>query len=228
MRGTGRLGSTHFSLAKHTHFIQSHGTQAAIFPCEPCSCQSPTRHADPNCFACGGTGRSYPPSLHFGTHVLTTREQATHALEETGLLMTGTMRATILPGVHLAMHDMVRLVDMVDTFNDEVLTRGLDDTVRFSGSVRLERVADRRTLYTQGRDYVLTPPATIAWVAGGLAPADGALYSVRYTANPDFLVVPDDPRIRVEARIAQSQVVTLRRLDKLTDSDLGYGGAPLE
>lgn len=226
MRGTGRLGSTHFNYEKHATFIAKHGTQAALFRGLQCPCQSPTRHSDPNCFACGGTGRLYVPLLKGATRLLTTRETSGRSLEETGYLLTGTMRATTLPGVRLALQDLVRCLDMRDTYADEVLTRGTDDTLRFTGEVELEYVGDRVTEFVAGRDYELTAPATLRWKEDGYGPPVGQQYSVRYSALVDFLVVPDDPRIRVEASLPGSQVVTLRRLDKLTESDLGYGGAP--
>jgi hypothetical protein len=227
MQGTGRLGNTHFHLPKHVVFIRKHGTQVEVYPCHQCPCQPPTRHSDPNCFACGGTGRLYLPTLHYGTTLLSTHERSARTLDDPGMLLQGAVRATILPGVRFALQDLVRFLDMRDTFADEVLTRGTDDTLRFTGSVEIESVVTRRAVFAPERDYVLTPPATITWLPDGDCPPVGGQYAVRYSANVDYLVVPDDPSIRIEQRIPQSQVVTLRRLDKLTESDVGYGGLPL-
>lgn len=226
MQGTGRLGNLHFNLAKHTAFIQRKGMLVEVSPCLQCPCQAPTRHSDPNCFACGGTGRFYPPTLKYGTTIMTTHEQSGREIDDPGMRIAGTMRATTLPGIRLALQDLVRCLDMRDTYADEVLTRGLDDTLRFTGEVALEYVGDRVTEFVQGRDYELQAPATIRWLESGYGPPEGGQYAVRYSAQVDFLVVPDDPRIRIEARVNQSQPVVLRRLDKLTESDLGYGGAP--
>jgi hypothetical protein len=131
--------------------------------------------------------------------------------------MPGTIQATILPGVRLCERDKVRRLDIAETFTDEVLTRGLDDTVRFPSGVTLDLVADRTQVYQPGTDYVLTPPGTVTWVAGGRQPDFLQQYSVKYSAHPEYLCTPDNPRSRVEHHVAQSQVVLLTRLDYLQE-----------
>jgi len=42
-------------------------------------------------------------------------------------------------------------------------------------------------------------------------------YAVRYAAQPEYLVVNDSPRLRVENRIPQAQEVILQRLDRLSE-----------
>jgi hypothetical protein len=83
--------------------------------------------------------------------------------------------------------------------------------------VRVLLVADRQRVYLEGLDYVLTPPATITWVAGGLSPGLGQQYAIKYEAQPEYLVINDSPRLRVEYHVPQSSEVRLQRLDRLSD-----------
>jgi hypothetical protein len=217
MLSTGRLGHRRFNLQKQTDMIQRHGVACAVFPCVQCPCLTAEQQFDPLCPACKGTGRFYPPHTQFATTLLLTNETSKRTYEEPGTWTAGTIRASVLPGVRLGERDKVRLVDIRDTFGDEVLTKGIDDEVRFTAGVRLLLVVDRETTYRPGQDYTLTFPNLITWVPGGNAPAFGAQYSCKYEAQPEFLVVNDSPRLRVEHRVPQSQEVLLLRLDKIGD-----------
>jgi hypothetical protein len=223
-RGTGRLGSTHFHLERQVAMIEQHGSQTTVFPCLQCPCLTLQGHPDPNCFACAGVGRFYPPDTSFHTMMLLTWERSQRTFQETGYWLSGRVRASLLPGIHVAEGDKVRVLSIKDTFSDEVLTRhkvedATKETLRFSAGVELLLVADRVTKYTPDVDYTLTPPNIITWVPGGHAPLVGAKYTVRYNAYPEFLSLPDTPKLRVEHQRPQSQFVMLRRLDKLTPED---------
>jgi hypothetical protein len=213
MLGTGLLGRKHFVLDKQRAFIQGHGEQVLVFPVLQCPCLLTDRQFDPNCPACHGTGRFYPPHTAYSTMLLMIRESSRRTFNDPGTWIPGTIQASILPGVRLCDRDKVRRLDITETFSDEVLTRGLDETLRFPAGVTLDLVADRARVYQQGRDYALAPPATVTWVAGGQAPNFMQQYSVKYSASPDYLCTPDNPRSRVEHQIPQSQVVLLTRLD---------------
>jgi hypothetical protein len=220
MAGTGLLGRKHFILDKQRAFIRGHGEQALVFPCLQCPCLLADRQFDPNCHTCKGTGRFYPPNTVYATWFPMVREHSKRSYNDPGTWMPGTIQVTTLPGVRLSERDKVRRLDITETFNDEVLTRGLDDTVRFPAGVTLELVADRERVYQPGHDYVLTPPATVTWVAGGQTPAFMQQYSVKYSAQPEYLCTPDNPRSRVEHQIPQSQVVMLTRLDYVVEGGL--------
>src|SRR5262245_61603275 len=214
---TGMLGRKHLTLEKQKAFIQGHGEQVLVLPVLQCPCLLDDRQFSPTCPTCKGTGRFSPPGTAYTTMLLMVREASKRIYNEPGTWIPGTIQASILPGVNLCERDKVRRLDITETFTDEVLTRGLDETVRFSSGVVLNLVADRERVYRPEHDYVLTPPGTVRWVAGGQAPAFMQQYSVKYSANPDYLCSPDNPRSRVEHRIPQSQVVTLTRLDYVTD-----------
>ena len=217
MAGTGLLGTTHFRLEKQRAFIQGHGEQCLVFPVVQCSCLLADHQFDPNCYACHGTGRFYPPNTAYSTILLMVREASRRTFNDPGTWIPGTIQASILPGVRLCDRDKIRRLDITETFTDEVLTRGLDETLRFPSGVTLDLVADRDRVYQPGRDYILTPPNTVTWVAGGQSPAFMQQYSVKYSAQPDYLCTPDNPRSRVEHRTPQSQVVLLTRLDYLAE-----------
>lgn len=208
----GLLGQTHFRLENHKAFIQGHGEQVLIWPCLQCPCLLEDRQFDPNCFQCKGTGRFYPPGQAYSTTMLLVREASRRTYNDPGTWMPGTIQATMLPGVQLCDRDKVRRLDITETFTDEVLTRGLDETVRFTSGVVLDLVADRERVYQPGTDYALSGN-TVTWMPTGQSPAFMAQYSVKYSAQPDYLVSPDNPRSRVEHHIPQSQVVMLTRLD---------------
>ena len=217
MPHAGRIGTKHFSLDKQRALIQGHGQLVAVFPVLTCACLLDDRQHDPTCPTCHGTGRYYPAVAVYSTTLLLHQEDSRRTFEEPGTWTHGFIRASVLPGVRLCERDRVQLLDIRDSFADEVLTRGLDDTVRFTAGVLLLLVADREHVYKQDVDYVLTPPATITWRPTGTQPAFGAQYSVRYEAYPLFLVVNDTPRLRVEHRIPQAQEVVLCRLDRLSE-----------
>jgi hypothetical protein len=217
MPGIGLLGTTHFHLDQHRAFLKGHAEQALIFPCLQCSCLLADRQFDPNCTTCHGTGRFYPPGTAYSTTLLMVREASRRTFNEPGTWIPGTIQATMLPEVRLSDRDKVRRLDITETFSDEVLTRGVDDTVRFVSGVVLDVVADRERLYRPGIDYTLGSGGTVTWLAGGQSPSFLAQYSVKYSAFPEYLVTPDNPRSRVEFHVPQTQVVLLTRLDYVTE-----------
>jgi hypothetical protein len=220
MAGVGLLGSTHFVLDKQRAFIEGHGEQVVVFPVLQCPCLLADRQFNPNCTTCHGTGRFYPPDTAYTTVLLMVREHSRRTYNDPGTWMPGTIQATILPGVRLCERDKVRRLDITETFTDEVLTRGLDDTVRFASGVTLEMVADRERVYRPGVDYTLDAPGTVRWLAGGQAPLFMQQYSVKYSAHADYLCTPDNPRSRVEYHTPQAQVVMLTRLDFVQEGGL--------
>jgi Domain of unknown function (DUF4815) len=213
----GRLGQKHLTLDKQVAMIEGHGQQVVVFPVLQCPCLREERQFNPLCPACRGAGTLYPTVLAYATRMLLHRESSARDYLEPGTWYPGTIRASILPGILLAERDKVRMLAIRATYNDEVLVRGLDDRLRFSAGVVLRAVSDLTTVYTQGLDYRLDPPQTIAWLAGGQGPALGAQYSVRYEAYVEYLVSADLPRLRVEHDVPQSQEVVLMRLDVLSD-----------
>lgn len=215
MLTTGKLGKKHLTLDKQRAMIEGHGTQVVVFPVLQCPCLLDDRQFSPTCTTCHGTGRFYPPATAFSTMLLLHQEDSRRTFEDAGTWTSGTIRASVLPGMRLCERDKVRLLDITDTFADEVLTQGVDDRLRFSAGVVLRMVADRDRVYREGVDYALTPPSTVAWLPGGQAPAFFSQYSVKYDALPEYLVVNDTPRLRVEYHVPQSQEVLLCRLDRL-------------
>ena len=197
--------------------IQSHGQQVIVFPVLQCSCLLEDRQFSPICASCHGTGRYYPPGAQYSTMLLMVQERSKRIYNDPGTWIEGRITASVLPGVRLCERDKVQLLDVTEVYNEEVLTRGLDDTTRFDAGVVLEEVADLTRTYTPGRDYALTPPNVVEWLPGGQAPAFGAQYSCKYSALPLYLVVDDSPHLRVEHRLPQSQAVVLLRLDRLSE-----------
>jgi hypothetical protein len=212
----GAFGFRHFTLPRHAAFIQSHGAAVWVSPHLNCPCLMDSGQPAPLCQSCDGSGLLYPPSLAKSSVMLLTQDSPMHTLQETGFWTAGTIRATILPGIELAYQDYVRQVDVKTTFADELLMRGVDDTLSFRYGVEVLVVADRDRVYRPGADYTFVSPQTIAWVPGGQAPAFGERYSVRYRAFPEYLVSPQTPGLRIEARRAMSRVVTLQLLEKLS------------
>jgi hypothetical protein len=210
------IGTHHLTLSKQRAFIQGHGTNAVVFPTVTCPCLTLDLQPDPNDAACGGTGRLLVPDAQYTTMLLIQGDTSHKSYLEPGTWVDGTIRATTLPEIVLGDRDRIRLVDVQELFDEEVLLRGVQDTLRFSAGITVQYVTDRLTVYRPGVEYALTPPNRITWLAGGRAPAVGTFYSVRYFAQPEYLVFLDMPKLRVEHRTAQSQVVTLRRLDHLT------------
>jgi hypothetical protein len=214
---SGLIGTHHFSLPTQRAFIQGHGTACIVFPVLQCPCLLADKQFSPTCLSCHGTGRLYPPGTAYGTTLLLHQENSRRTFEDAGTWTSGSIRATILSDVRLCERDKVRLLDIKDTFTDEVLTRGVDDTLRFQAGVELRLVADRDRVYLPGVDYGAAPYGTIPWLPGGVAPQFMAQYSVKYDALPEFLVVNDTPRLRVEYHVPQSQEVVLLRLDRLSE-----------
>lgn len=216
MLHTGRIGQYHFTLAKQVAMIEGHGTQVVVFPVLQCPCLRAERQFDPLCTSCHGTGRYYPAGRAYPTLLLLHQEDSSREFHDPGTWMAGTMRASVLPGIRLCERDKVQWVDIRDTANDEVLVRGLDDTVRHTAGVSIELVADRQTIYRAGQDYQFSSPNVIHWLPGGQQPPPGTQYSVRYSYFTEYLVVNDTPRLRVEHRLPQSQEVLLMRLDRIS------------
>src|SRR4029077_3547958 len=218
--GPGFANSMHFDPADQAAFIEAHGSQVVVFPVLPCPCLREERQFDPLCMTCHGNGRFYPEGASYATILLLHEETSKRTFQEPGTWTEGTIQATLLPGIQLRERDKVQQVDIKDVFADEILTRGLHDRVRFSAGVELLTVADRTQVYQPGRDYVLIPPNTVALLHGGLAPPLASQYAVAYAAQPEYLVVNDSPRLRVEHRRVQCAEAVLMRLDKIAPETL--------
>jgi len=213
----GGIGLHHFSLLKQRLFIQSHGEQVLVWPVLQCPCLLDDRQFSPVCTTCHGTGRFYPPDTAYGTMLLLVHETSQRDYNDPGTWTAGTIQATMLPGIRLAERDKVRRLDIKETFTDEVLTRGLDEQVRFTSGVDVTLLADRQQVYVAGRDYTVSADGMVTWTATGMQPAFGEQYALKYLAYPEYLCSPDSPRARAEHRLPQAQVVTLHRLDRLSE-----------
>src|SRR5215510_4797302 len=128
MPSLGLLGRKHFSLDRQRAFIEGHGEQALIFPVLTCPCVLDDKQFSPICVTCKGTGRFYPPNTAYSTMLLMVQERSKRAYNEPGTWVPGTIQVSILPGIRICERDKVRRLDITETFADEVLTRGLDDT----------------------------------------------------------------------------------------------------
>lgn len=211
-RGRTRL---RLHVPKQDEIIARRGSLVLVFPVLQCPCLLTDRQFDPICPTCQGTGRFYPPGTQYTTTLLLHHESSARTYAEAGTWIDGMIQASVLSTVRLSERDLVRWLDIKDVLNDEVLTRGLDEQLRFSAGVELLVVADRQRTYRPDIDYRLTLPNSVTWVPGGQSPPLAAQYSVKYQAFADYLVVDDSPRLRVEHRTPQSQEVILLRADKL-------------
>jgi hypothetical protein len=215
MRGTGRLGhGRHFSLAKQQALIASHGVNVLVIPTLACPCVTTEGQYNPNDTHCRGTGRWPQEALQYALTLALIEDTGKRAYHEPGSWWEGSILCLAPPDVDVVANDLVRMTEVQDTFNDDVLQRGVRDTVRFISGVTIERVADFTGTYRAGQDYTLAPPNRIAWLPGR-GPAAQARYSVKYTAFAEYLVFLDSPRLRVEGHREQSTELRLMRLDKL-------------
>lgn len=215
MRATGRLGKRHFNVDKQRTLIASHGATCLVIPTVVCPCILPERLFDPLCSQCQGNGRFPQPHLQYTVTLGMIQDTGKDDYHEPGAWVEGQILCLTPPEVSLALWDLVTMLDVRDTFADEVLQRDVMDRLRFSQGIEMELVLDRTRTYAPGVDYVLTPPNTITWLPGGNAPASRAFFSVRYNAFPTYAVFLDNERLRVENHTRQSQEVILRRLDRI-------------
>lgn len=207
------LGSTHFRPDAFNGLIAAHGVTCLIFPVLMCPCRTATLEPDPICPICQGTTRYYLPELAYSTTLDLQQESSQRNDLDPGLWEAGTIQANIPTGIDITTNDKIRVLAGTMTFT-ELCVRDLDDTLRFTAGVELLAVADREHgLYRANQDYRLQAPASIEWL-GQAAPLAGAQYSVRYKAYPEYLVVSDTPRMRIEHNTMQVQEVTLRLFDK--------------
>lgn len=215
MRSTGRLGQRHFNVDKQRALISGHGQTCLVIPGVKCPCVLQEYLFDPLCPQCQGNGRFPQPHLQYTTTLALIMDTGKQDYQEQGTWVEGQIQCLTPPEITLALWDLVTLLDIRDTFADEVLQYTVKDRVRFSQGVQIELVVDRVRTYLDGVDYVFTPPHTLTWLPGGTSPAPGAWYSVRYSAHPTYCVFMDNERLRVENHTLQSQEVILKRLDRI-------------
>lgn len=212
---TGRLGKRHFTVQKQRDMIAGHGANVLVIPTVTCPCLTMEQLFDPLCPECQGTGRFPQPALQYTTVLALIQDTGKQDYHEAGSWTEGQILCLTPPEISLALWDTVTMLDVRDTFSDEVLQRGVKDRVRFSQGVEVELVLDRTQPYLLGTDYVLTPPNVITWQPTGSSPATGTYYSIRYSAFPTYAVFQDNERLRVENRTRQAQEVILKRLDRI-------------
>jgi hypothetical protein len=215
MVGSGRLGHRHFNLDKQRALIRGHGVTCLVQPTVSCPCITYEQQFDPLCGRCRGTGRWPQASLEYTVTLAMIQEDSRRQYHEPGSWTEGSILCITPPEVTLAERDLIRVLDVKDIFDDEVLQKGVLDRVRFQAGVDIEIIVDYTRTYVPDVDYMLVEPNEILWLPGGNAPLESAWYSIRYRAYPEYLVFLDTPRLRAEFHTPQSQEVKLLRLDKI-------------
>jgi hypothetical protein len=149
------------------------------------------------CAACGGLGYFYPgPGVT--TRIILTNIQQVEDLKDWGLTETGDLVADQPPGaVSLSPWDLVLTTWAQGVpFQGERLLRGTgatDATSYRMGTVyaclQTDPTTGAVTTYTLGTDFTVAGKV-VTWLGTANQPAAGTLYSLRYNATYEWVVLP--------------------------------------
>lgn len=181
-----------------TRFFRDHAEIVQWTPAAPCSCGStPQAPANPACAACGGLGYFYPDPLQT-TRLVLTRITQQEVLRTEGLAQPGDLWADQPPGTpSLAPWDLVLTTWTTgQPFQGVQLVRGTGttDTLPYRAAqvracLQVNPQTGAVTTYTEGVDFTVSGK-TITWLGTANQPAAGSVYSVRYNATYEWVVLP--------------------------------------
>lgn len=201
---------------------QDQGGQAytvTVYKMAPCPCgATPESPNNINCAACGGTGFLYPTPPRETVALVSQIDLHTHLMEQ-GLAQPGDLLLSTQPGaVHLDPFDLclIRWGPGLPV-TGEVLVRGTGATdhlpyraVTVEGAWTVDSATGQITTYALDRDFTVTDH-TVTWI--GRAPAAGTSYTLRYSADFEWVVFdPPDQRLAFGVDLGQRVIVRKRFL----------------
>ena len=186
-------------------FFRDHAERVNWYQAVLCGCgSSPGAPANIGCKVCGGLGYFYPSAAVTTLAILTAVKQQ-EVLESAGLVMPGDLVCDQPPGaVSLAPWDIIITTwSQGLPFEGSVLQRGngTTDNLPYRATkayecVQTDPLTGSVTTYTEGIDFSVSGKS-VTWLGTANQPAEGTLYSVRYNATYEWVVLPPG-QVRVE------------------------------
>ncbi len=195
--------------------------QATVYKAAFCPCGTkPGNPPNINCAACGGTGILYPTSPE-QVPVLVSDINQNLDLMQYGLMEDGDMVISPQPGtIHFDSFDLLMLPWSigVPTFSQTV-TRGTGATdtafyriLNVTGAWTVNIQTGTHQEYRPDQDFTYSGK-TITWLATGSQPPAGAIYSIRFDAQFEWVTFnPPQPRVAWGQDLGQKAVFRKRHV----------------
>lgn len=196
-----------------------------------CPCIHPeTRRPRPGHAACGGWGYQYPSSLEIpDLPVQWVGNSLKWVQKEAGTVEPGDYTCTWPSTQRLGVGDLF-VHPYEEAMTDDAYVRGHVDPlgesmerIRFRFPRGVEDLRDLARVYRLDVDFEIAPDGRIVWKQGGLRPADGALYTVRYRYLAEYMI-SNPPTNRHDGARQLPWKTRVTRWDPLAvqkDQDLG-------
>lgn len=215
-------------------FIRAHGETLQWYQGAWCSCTTVEQNrglattlpdpsfADTNCKVCGGTGWMFPNAAQTIRGVISAVTQDKD-LADIGLEVNGELVLSQEPGgPRLSDLDIIRIPSWTKGIPSmgQLVWRGpltSEDSLFYNvqqigGVWQANPATGVITAFKEGTDYTFSG-RTITWTNGGLSPALGTAYSVRYDPLYEWAVfVPPMPRYERNTDLGQKVVLKKRHL----------------
>lgn len=199
--------------------IDRYGLDTTVRRAVQCPClDAETRRADPTCANCAGWGLRYPPGLGLTLKVQWTGNRQRHVGKEAGSVEPGDYTVSWPSSQPLGYGDML-VHPVEEAVADDALQRGSTapngdslELLRFRFATAIEDVRDEVRTYTQGVDWALVGPESrqFSWLGGGVSPAAGTMYVVRYRYRAEYVIAPNMPQVRHDAERLPFKAAVLR------------------
>lgn len=220
------LSNAQLSVAAFDNLIRSHGMPAQLRQARKCPCwRLDSGQADPACTLCRPYGVLWDDPID--TIVLSTNRRPRRQQADDGTFEAGDTPFTFLSGVVPTV--MARLtLSSAELLVDDLLTKGKEDTIRYSTVLGVERadytvrnpptgepyenqlVSLRIEGITASPDIRVTG-REVTWLNGAIA--DGTRYVIRFRTHPEFALW--EVRERHEGTTKLPYVATAKRIEYL-------------
>ncbi|MHB1418286.1 MAG: hypothetical protein ACYCX4_01675 [Bacillota bacterium] len=214
------FNNTRLNTPKHNDFIRRRGEWVIWQPAVKCPCGSSPDRANINCPVCGGLGVFHREGKEI--RGLVTGVEQEKKLLEAGIAIPGDMIfSQEVGGVKLSDYDMIKLTwkDGIP-FEGQIVSRATGsatDTLYYeakdiSQCLAINETTGEITDYILDTDFSVSGK-TITWLTGGKKPANGAKYSIKYSAVFEWLVfLPPFPRVERGTDIGQKVLLRKRHI----------------
>lgn len=232
------LGDVRLRTADWDGYLARFGLATKVRRAVACPCADPeSRRGDPNCTRCAGWGWQYPPELAVeNLSVQWVGQQSSEENRREGRVQPGDYTVT-WPSTQPLGEGDIFVHPNEEGVTDEFLVRGHVDPavgtlerLRFRGVTAVEDLRDADRRYAADQDWQFGADGrSVEWMAGGLAPGDGVLYTVRYRYRAEYVIAGGLPKVRHDGGERLPFTARVVRFDPLhlqQGRGLGEGVAP--
>lgn len=207
------MGTPELHPEKYRSLLQRRGEPIRWWRSERCPNYNPEigGHTGGDCAVCKGRGRVYVEQTITGYKVSVRNVHAHKEFLRSGVLLVDDVQITSMPDeVPMGEGDLVALMVRSHRISESAVRGATDsDRVHHAPVASVDRIWDATREYVAGTDFEIVNAwdtssdqliASVHWLDGGQAPAEGNTYTITYRFCSVYQILPD---IGVQRRVIE-------------------------